>query len=980
MLEGSGIQGSGAAEASSDTAASVEAVKASLASSRWRRRVTLTAGLIALIAAGVVLPPLFNIGRYQRRVAILMTQSLGRPVHMSSVELRLLPRPGFVLHDLSVSEDPEFGAEPILSARTVVASVRLLSLWRGKLAIDRVSVDEASLNLVQSAQGRWNLESLIMGAQPALTGRDANGPGNSNTTSVRTAVHFPYLEATDSRVNVKRGLEKSPFSLVSADLSLWQDTPGEWRVRLRGQPVRTDMEMSLADTGEVQMEASLHGANQLRDMPLKLQMEWRDAQLGQLSRLLLGSDAGWRGDLTADIEVQGTVDNAQTRARLRATGVRRQEFAPETPLDFDANCGFDFRHSQNALHDLECDTKIGDGQIHLKADLPGNSGKPSAVLEVHHVPLQAGLDLLRTVRSGFAPGISVAGTANGNLSYGGSSDSEQGAPARKLPRQHGSGKPARDSKVTDFEAINLHGAITTDGARLKGGALKEPILLPPITWTPAVVRIPGADNGGTLFDTALGASFTVALGSATPDQQIGQPQNGPATPSSAQSPQLATVRLNLDTHGYDSEVKGMTETAKLRDLAYAFGLPRLDEADGFLGGTVEFDFTGAGPWIGNLDSLAGSSNNSTSTNPEAKVVPAAVFRKLQNRKPGSLAALETVPEIPLNQESFSASLVIRHAQWKAPYLALPVELPQATIKVTDSGIEFASDFSYGLAKESDKDAARVSTHPQGIKGSVVVNASTRCKSGVCPPTVQLRLGSSDAETVQGVLLGASEEKTLFSPLIDRMRPADRPKFPEMKVVVQADNLTIGPAAFQKPLVQLQFKANEVIIEDWEAGSLGGIVKGTGHMSWVSGKPEYDFDGGFSRLNAGLLSSIINTKWSGGAVSGSGKIQLSGLTAKELATSASGEIRFDWPHGVLLASAKASQEARAQEIRFDDWSGTVAIRGGKAQVGENTLVMGKQHASVEGEIPFGGPAKLTISGSKTGLASQSGESESPHAVK
>ncbi len=86
---------------------------------RWKRRVTVVAGLIALLAAGLVLPPLVNISRYQRKVAALMAQSLGRPVHMSSVELRLLPFPGFVLHDLSVSEDPEFGAEPILSARTV---------------------------------------------------------------------------------------------------------------------------------------------------------------------------------------------------------------------------------------------------------------------------------------------------------------------------------------------------------------------------------------------------------------------------------------------------------------------------------------------------------------------------------------------------------------------------------------------------------------------------------------------------------------------------------------------------------------------------------------------------------------------------------------------------------------------------------------------------------------------------------------------
>jgi uncharacterized protein involved in outer membrane biogenesis len=295
---------------------------------RWKRRVTLVSVAIILIAACIVLPPLVNISRYQRQITALMSRSLGRQVRLSGVELRLLPRPGFVLHDLSVSEDPAFGAEPILRAQTVVAAIRIDSLWQGRLMVSRISVDEASLNLVRSPQGRWNLQSLMMGG---LIG----GINGAQSKFARKQGTFPYLEATNSRVNLKNGVEKSPFSIVAAELSLWRDDPGVWRLRLRGQPSRTDMEMSSADTGDVQAEASLdtrspvgQPARTLDEMPLKLQVEWRDAQLGQLSRLLLGSDAGWRGDLTADMEVQGTANAAQTRTRVRATGVRREEFSP----------------------------------------------------------------------------------------------------------------------------------------------------------------------------------------------------------------------------------------------------------------------------------------------------------------------------------------------------------------------------------------------------------------------------------------------------------------------------------------------------------------------------------------------------------------------------------------------------------------------------------------------------------------------------
>src|SRR6185437_4090172 len=102
---------------------------------------------LTVLVAVIVVPPLVGISRYKSRIARAMSNSLGRPVRLANVELRLLPRPGFVITDLTVDEDPSYGAEPVLHANTVTAAIRLLSLWRGRLEISRISVDEASLNL-----------------------------------------------------------------------------------------------------------------------------------------------------------------------------------------------------------------------------------------------------------------------------------------------------------------------------------------------------------------------------------------------------------------------------------------------------------------------------------------------------------------------------------------------------------------------------------------------------------------------------------------------------------------------------------------------------------------------------------------------------------------------------------------------------------------------------------------------------------------
>ena len=65
----------------------------------------------------------------------------------------------------------------------------------------------------------------------------------------------------------------------------------------------------------------------------------------------------------------------------------REEFAPDTAMDFDANCGFRYQHSVNALHDVDCNTAVGDGRLHVKAELPGIGKDPEAVLEVKDVPV-----------------------------------------------------------------------------------------------------------------------------------------------------------------------------------------------------------------------------------------------------------------------------------------------------------------------------------------------------------------------------------------------------------------------------------------------------------------------------------------------------------------------------------------------------------------------------------------------------------------
>jgi hypothetical protein len=596
---------------------------------RWRSKLWIAALALTVLVAVIVIPPLVGISRYKSRIARAMSNSLGRPVRLANVELRLLPRPGFVITDLTVDEDPSYGAEPVLHANTVTAAIRLFSLWRGRLEISRISVDEASLNLVHTADGRWNLDSLFQTA--ARSHADGANPGRP--------VPLPYLEATNARIHIKKGVEKLPFSLVNADLSFWEEDPGDWRVRLEGQPARTDVNLDLSDTGIVQIEGRMRRAPELRQMPVHIEMEWREAQMGQLSRLLIGSDAGWRGDIRAEMKLDGTAESANVTARLRATGVHREEFAPAAPLDFDANCGFNYHRSARTLEKIVCDSPLGDGRLRLEGNLPG-SGQPRLSLSLDKIPAQAVLDALRTVRQELGAGLEADGSLSGNLTY----DTTASVPT-VLPQtkpEHRSRMAAISQKMTATPSA-LSGSITVDGLKLSGGSLSQPIQIQKASFEPAE----GIDGHGTAL-----------VGTAN-------------VPAGASTPLIFTARLTRS--GYQVTARGAGSPARVRQLAHAAGLKEAGALDSVAGDPITLDMAIAGPWLPAPDAL----------------IPESI-----SAAPGS-AAVVTLS----TADRLTGTVTLHNANWKTDALAAAVEISQATLHLGGGAMIWDPvNFVYGPLK------------------------------------------------------------------------------------------------------------------------------------------------------------------------------------------------------------------------------------------------------------------------------------------
>jgi hypothetical protein len=877
-------------------------------------------GAVALLLLVFFVPSFISVNHYKSQITTLISQSLGRPVHLSSVQVRILPWPGFVLSDLSVAEDPAYGAEPVLHASTVIASIRLLALWRGRLEIGTISVDDASLNLVRAAPGHWNIDPLFRTAA-AQTG---SGP------SARGPVRLPYLEATNLRIHFKSGVEKLPFSIVNADFAISQRNPGEWHISLRGQPARTDVSLYPEDTGELRIEASVRRAPALRQMPVHLDLDWRRAQLGQLARLVTGSDPGWRGDLTGELHLDGTADAAQIATRLRASGVHRAEFVPVSPLDFDATCNFLFHYTHKNLENLACDSPLGDGRVHLTGQMPGPGALPSFTVQLDRIPVVAGLDALRTLRSGLQPDLEAAGAVSGKLAYAASAPAE--AQLSRGPNSAHSSSARAGNHESRVAAGPLTGNLTVDNLALTGGGLTRPIQAPRITFTPTV-SAPAPSHP----PTGVGQSSAT---SPPPGALAGTV----SIPAGGVVPLTLAMRFSLS--GYQVAIRGQAGIARAREIAHAAGIPATQALESLAGDPITLDLAASGPWLPPEQILLGELSPSVAAAPPT-ASPSAVQNSTAAAAPGA--------------DSLSGTVTLRNVNWKADFLANHLEITDATLHLDSAGLRWDPvDFAYGRIKGTASLML-----PQGCPPQ---QSDLLCPAQL-PPTFNVAFGDLDAGSFETALLGARQPGTLISTLIERLHPSSAPPWPQIQGNVSADSLVLGPVKLLKLSSALKILPDGAEISSFDAGLLGGDVRFSGSLhrpATDQDKPVYTLNGDFQDLDAKDLGQLLGLRWTGSPVGGNGKVELSGYTDADLAASAKGSLHMEARSGAIAASAQAPTKPPVKPnpslqalAHFDRFTADASITGGAIQLGPDQVVSAGHKRSVAATITFGDPPTVSF---------------------
>ncbi len=832
---------------------------------------------VALLVAAIVVPPFININRFRHSIVQSIGAGLDRPVYADAVELKLFPRPAFVLHHLTVAEWPAYGAEPVIMAETVTASLRASTLWHRRVEIASLHFDAPSVNLARDSNGRWNFESLL-GNLPVPRQQETSPSGPFPSANPPP---FPYVQATDARINFKRGAEKLPLSLEGADLAFWKGSSNEWHVRIKARPVRTDLPGG--DAGQVLGEASVKTSGVLMDAPIQATLEWRRGQLGEISRLLHGEDSGWRGTVDWTANVRGTMEKALVTTDVQVEEFRRAEFIPPTEIDLSAHCTAQYVHADRRLDSVDCDAPLGGGHLLVKSDLrqsslagdtrgPVQTERPTsespAFLQVtlQHVSAGFFLELLRHVHPGVAADASVSGEVNGNA------DCEW----RGLDTLSACSGELRSTPLT----LRL--------PRVEHSLHLSPLLMSSLPATAGLGEISRSRRPAKMAKGSHGLDSAVAAG--------GVWNLAPSRVSLAGATPV-TLAGTATSSGLALSIDGPADLTQMDQLARALNSPVISNGIRSIRGTAQMALTLRSNWL-----------------PQPN--PAALVEAV----PGNPTNLAMRPVPWFAPSQWSGTLHIHNAAVRLGSFPGTFQIAAAQLDVTPTGVEWT-----GLT-------GTYAHMP--FDGSIGWETSCPTSRPPCARTFALHTSDLNVDRLQAVLRHTIAE----SGLLAQLNPwaAGVPELPEISGAFNAEVLSIGKLSLKNASLQLHIQGHRADLVAISGGLFGGTLSGIpddvpnavpsgntgvqpaqpagsganavessiGSAQWGDGTPIYTLRARLEKIQPDLVGAIWHEKWGRGTTTAEVRLKTRGWSAAELARNASGNFVIDWRGGTLAASLPA----------------------------------------------------------------------------
>src|SRR5277367_3996122 len=162
------------------------------------------------------------------------------------------------------------------------------------------------------------------------------------------------------------------------------------------------------------MNAVWQRASSLRSTPLQLAVQWRNGQLGQLTKLLSGKDRGWRGGVNVTAKLSGTPEALQIESLTSIDGFHRYDMVGTENVRLATTCTGLYDAVTSSLANLLCESPVSGGtlRLHGKFALVEQIPTYDLALDAEKVPLNSIVRLLRQAKQQIPADLAATGLLN----------------------------------------------------------------------------------------------------------------------------------------------------------------------------------------------------------------------------------------------------------------------------------------------------------------------------------------------------------------------------------------------------------------------------------------------------------------------------------------------------------------------------------------------------------------------------------------
>jgi AsmA protein len=314
----------------------------------------ILAGLLAIVIAAIVAIPFFiDANTFRPILETRLSAGLGRPVKLGRLRLSIFSG-SLIADDLSIADDPAFGATPLLSARKVRIGVDMKPLiFDRQLRVRSFEIDAPQIHLVEEANGVWNFSSLSRNAA-SLT---------SNSASKAALFHavVGFIEVQDGRA-VVQVMPASGAPLVYDHVHL---TLRNFSVNQR---FPFEMGATLPGDGKVSVKGNIGPTDAQDAAKTPADFEISMHHLDPVAAGFLDPGAGI--SLVADINAHAVSDGSSVRSRgtLHMQGLRLRTAGAPSPQPIDLTYDISHQLADNAGEIQHASIGLGAGTIELSGN------------------------------------------------------------------------------------------------------------------------------------------------------------------------------------------------------------------------------------------------------------------------------------------------------------------------------------------------------------------------------------------------------------------------------------------------------------------------------------------------------------------------------------------------------------------------------------------------------------------------------------